>query len=363
MRMRRAGALYAGALLLLAVVPVDAQVARPSRVALDTVVELDETVDANGNNATGVIVDGVVSVELGRGVQFFSRPTLQRLANGGEWNAQTWIAALRYERPGPVAVRVDAGFIPSPLGAANLLRRPHLNPTIALPSSLFTPLPAVVLRGPRATLLGGLYPLGAAATVSTLRWDARAAVIDNSPLRARRVFADDSPPNPPQFVNLVVGGGVTPVVGLRVGASVAHGGWLNSGESPAVTADRDATVVTVESEFSFRYTKLLGEWVRDRLETGAGTRVASGFFLQGQQTLTPRWFAAGQVERMSAPVAAPGGGGVSVTQRLTGVEETLGYRLTPELTLRVSHRARKGFGVSGLGHTAAVSVVWWKRWM
>ncbi len=63
-----------------------------------------------------------------------------------------------------------------------------------------------------------------------------------------------------------------------------------------------ATIVTVEAELSFRYTKLLGEWVRDTIETPpATTRSPSGWYVQGQQTLTPRWFVAGRVERMIGP--------------------------------------------------------------
>ena len=51
------------------------------------------------------------------------------------------------------------------------------------------------------------YPHGASATVSGARWDVRAAVIDTSLLRTRRVFAST---NPPRFDNVIVGGGVTP---------------------------------------------------------------------------------------------------------------------------------------------------------
>ena len=123
-------------------------------------------------------------------------------------------------------------------------------------------------------------------------------------------------------------------------------------------------ITTVETELAFRYTKLAGEWIRDDVETSSGDHVASGWYVQGQQTLTPRWFAAGRVERMASPAvlgtpAAP----LIVDQRLQGVEETIGYRLTPDLTLRASHRARRGFGRPGYDHTFGVSAVWWRRWM
>jgi hypothetical protein len=217
-----------------------------------------------------------------------------------------------------------------------------------------------MLRGPRAPLLGAIYPLGATVTLSGLKWDARASVIDSSPMRSRRVFSDGSPPNPPAFTNVVAGAGVTPFVGFRVGTSVARGGWLKAGESPVVTVDRDATIVTLESELAFRYTKLLAEWTRDSLDTNTGTHVATGWFAQAQQTLAPRWFVAGRVERITAPAISPLPS-VFVTQRLTGVEETVGYRLTTDVTLRASHRARRVFGAPNYVQTFAVSAVWWKR--
>jgi hypothetical protein len=350
--------LVAGLALLAVPFSSAAQQAMPSAVAIETVAAIDESVDESGNFVTGVIFDSVISVDMGRGLEGIVRPFVQRMSSSGEWNRQVWVAALRYERTGNIGVRIDAGLIPPPVGLANLMLRPHLNPTISHPASLYSSLPPVMSRGPRANLLGGIYPYGAHATISGSHWDARAAVIDTSPLRSRRVFAET---NPPRFANVVVGGGVTPFVGLRLGTSVTHGGWQRAGESPAITEDLSATVVTVESELSFRHTKLMGEWVRDSIETSSGDVVASGWFVQGQQTLTARWFAAGRVERMSALALTP-----ALTmerQRLNGVEETIGFRLTPEMTLRVGHRARRGFGRPGFDHQAAVSLVWWKRWI
>jgi len=333
------------------------QLARPSPFAIDTSASFDQTRTFSGDNSSGVVLDAVVSVGFGAGFEGIVRPWAQRQTSGA-WNKQIWVAAVRYERQGPIGLRVDAGLIPSPIGLSNLMLRPHLNPTVSLPASLFQSLPATEIGGPRATLLGAVYAYGANATVSGSRWDARVAVIDTSPLRTRRVFAST---NPPRFDNVVIGGGVTPIVGLRVGASVTHGGWQRANESPTITENRDATIVTIESEFSFRYTKLLGEWVRDTLETSNGNMVATGWYVQGQQTLSPRWFVAGRVERISAPALTPQL--TFETQHLNGVEETLGFRLTPELTLRADHRARQGFGRPGFDHQVAVSAVWWKRWL
>ncbi len=334
-----------------------AQTARPSTLAIDTTAATDSAVDANGNGAYGMALDAFVSVGIGR-FEVIAWPIVQRLQSG-QWNRDIWIAALRYERPGPIGVRVDAGLIPAPIGLANLtVRRPHLNPTISSPSSLFSQLPPLepALRAPRANLLGGLYPLGGQVTVSGAHWDVRAGVIDTSPLRRRRIL---SRTNPPRFTNVLVGGGVTPFVGFRVGASMTHGGWQRAGESPVVASTHDATVVTIESEFLYAYTKVAGEWVRDSIGTSLGTRVASGWFVQGQQTLAPRWFVSGRVERMSSPFVRAAG---VLDQQLAGVEEVVGFRVTPEWTLRLGHRARRVFGRSTYDNQAAASIVWWRRW-
>ena len=82
--------------------PAAAQQAEPLPIALDTVAAVDEAIDERGNLSTGVILDAVVSADLGHGFEAFARPFVQRL-NSGEWNRQVWIAALRYQRPGPGA--------------------------------------------------------------------------------------------------------------------------------------------------------------------------------------------------------------------------------------------------------------------
>jgi hypothetical protein len=334
-----------------------AQQATPARFAIDTVAAIDETVGEDGVATTGVVLDAVVTIGLGGGFEAITRPLVQRLPSG-EWNKQIWVAALRWERQGAVALRMDAGLIPSPVGAANLMLRPHLNPTIALPSSLFVRVP-VDVPNPRPTLLGAIYPIGVSVTAAGRRWDTRAAVIDTSPLRPRRIFDGDGL-NPPRFTNVVAGAGVTPFVGLRIGGSVTHGGWLQAGENPAVPEDRSATVLTVESEFSAAHTRVAAEWAGDFVDAVSGDTRISGWFVQAQQALGPRWFAAGRVERIHAPATSQP---ALPPSDLGGFEEIVGYRVTPEIAVRGGHRARRLFGRPDYLHQAEVSVVWWRRWV
>jgi len=90
-------------------------------LALDTEAAVDVAVDENGNDATNLFFDAVASARLGRNVEAIVRPFVQRLGATGEWNRQIWVAALRYERAGPIGIRVDGGLIPSPVGYANML--------------------------------------------------------------------------------------------------------------------------------------------------------------------------------------------------------------------------------------------------
>lgn len=349
----------AGLALALPDAPAVAQSAQWGQIYVDTAAAVDTSFDDAGRGTTGVIVDGIVEAGLGKGLQLIGRPFAQRLGSG-EWNRQVWIAALRYERPGRLGVRIDGGLIPPPVGLANLTLRPHLSPTVSQPTSLFQPLPPLEPGAPRATLLGNVYPFGGSVTVSATRWDARAAVIDASPLRPRRVF---TPPNgPPRFTNVVVGGGVTPVIGLRVGGSVTRGGWRRAGENAATLEDRTGTVYTLESEFSFRYTKVAAEWTHDRVELQTGGHTwATGWFVVAQQTVSPRWFVAARVERMGArTVDATGAARV---QHFDGIEPVIGYRLTPDVTLRGGYRARRAFAQTAFDHQIVVSAVLWRRWL
>jgi hypothetical protein len=53
---------------------------------------------------------------------------------------------------------------------------------------------------------------------------------------------------------------------------------------------------------------------------------------------------------------------ISPVASFLGVEETVGYRLTPDVTFRVSHRARRAFGQTPFQNQLAASIVWAHRW-
>ena len=122
--------------------------------------------------------------------------------------------------PGAIGLRVDAGQFTSPIGLSLLENRPDKNPVVSQHSTLYLPIPRYEPGTPSTNLLAAAYPLGAKVTVSGAKWDARAAVIDSSPVRGRPFFGDNKPP---RMANVVAGVGVTPYIGLRFGVAVGSG--------------------------------------------------------------------------------------------------------------------------------------------
>jgi hypothetical protein len=336
-----------------------------ARFVLDSAVSLDEFGGENVSDQPQIVIDVSAGVRLGDRWQLYVRPWF-RLPRATTptgvrpaWETELYQAGVRYERPGAVATRVDAGYIISPIGLGLLDSRPNLNPTILPHLSYVIPMLPFDTTGPRVSAISASYPLGAQLTVSTTRWDARAAVINSAPTRAYLLGAVT---NPRQTPVVVFGGGVTPVTGLRFGASFAHGDYARPEEiTRPGSAGRSMTMAGGEGELEFRYTKIRSEIVRTAFETSTLTAVAYEWFVEGIQTLSPRWFLAGREEGTSAP---PLRTGLIVGQRTNFevVEATAGFRVNPEITLRGSYDARRFYGSTNWDNQAGMSIVWARRW-
>ncbi len=357
MRDARAGA--ATLLLLLAVQtrPTRAQES-VSRFSLESALSADVFDGDNVSTRPNLIVDVTAQLRLGDHWVVYVRPWA-RLPRTTVWDWEIYQAAVRYERGGRVAVRVDAGRIASPIGLGLMDASPATNPTIMPHIAYFSPMLPFDTGGPRVNAIASTYPLGVVATASTDRWDARAAVVSTTPTRIDEVHLATNPPSTP---TVEAGAGVTPIVGLRLGVSFARGAYLSRSElrQPPAT-DPDATIVGIEGEYAFRYTKVSGEWIRNRLDARGTTFDASTWFVQGQQTLSPRWFVAGRHEGVASPVA--GSGTVFAANTVfKAVEGTAGFRLTPELTLRGSYYTRQPYGRSTWDQQVGAQIVWARRW-
>jgi hypothetical protein len=325
------------------------------RVAMEAVVSA--SVSSADKGDPFLIFDSVNTISVGRGWDVVARPWAKRMP-GGDWGAEMYQLQLRYTSSTRIPVRVDAGIISSPLGLATLELKADRNPTIGAPFYYFVPLPSFDGQFDHVTLMSGGYPLGAIVSASGARWDVRGGVTDSSPARQRNVFGADRAPAASQ---IVVGGGVTPTTGLRVGAAFARGQY----RSPAVsqtglaTHGARATVFTVEGEYAIGYTRISGEWIVDRFETTIAPAVARGFNLEAVQTLTPRWFAAGRTVHATSPVLKGYGLG---RHAATSAEATLGYRITPAFTVRGGYQGSSSLYRPTWEHALAVSAVWSQRW-
>ena len=203
----------------LALVAANASAQSPlrGRVAIEAVAAADAGAASEVPRSAGVWLDLFTAVRLVDGLDFVARPLVTRRTFDGAWQKQMYQLGLRYERPGRVGLRLDAGQMPSPIGLALLENRADLNPVVSPHSAYYLPLPRFDPELPRTFLIAAAYPLGAQATVSGRGWDARAAVLDSSPVRGRPFFGSNKPP---RLLNTVVGFGITPHIGLRVGAAI-----------------------------------------------------------------------------------------------------------------------------------------------
>ena len=352
-------------LILCAAAPLRAQTPY-ERVGIDSTAALDFFHGDNVSDRPQIIVDIVATVRLGNGWQAYVRPWF-RLGRPSPpsapvppWDAQLYQASLRYERTGPISTRVDLGYMPSPVGLGVFDVNPRQNPTIAGHASYFTPMLPFDTGGTRVPAVTSTYPLAAVLTLSTNHWDARAALTNSAPVRISVSSVTANPQSTPVFE---AGAGVTPIIGLRLGVSFAHGAYLTSSElvPAAAPGDRTLTLVGFEGEYAVRYTKITGEVVHDTLTIPGTDAGATTWFIQGTQTLTPRWFVAGRHEGTSAPLAGSGFA-FAVQPHLLANELTAGFRVNRDVILKASYYARQPYGRTDWDHQAAVQAVWQHRW-
>jgi hypothetical protein len=361
LRERRASLLaVATAVLALPVARADAQTDASSiaPVSVDSAIGINQFVGENAAERPDIIVDVTATVRLGRGWVAYVRPWIRKASTDPYALAtEIYQAAAQYQRAGRVSTRIDLGYILSPIGLGMLDMRPDTNPSITPHLSYLIPMPTFDPGAPASAPIASSYPLGGQASVSARAWDARAAVVASPPNRGFVLHADR--PNPSMRPMLIVGGGVTPTIGLRVGAAYATGNYATSREITRGPAhERGVDMYALEGEYAFGYTKLTGELTRSRVDTAAGHANATQWFVQGVQTLAPRWFVAGRHEGATAPIRPSGGG--HPTLRVS--EATVGYRATPAFTIRGALVARRTYFSQRTDTQAGVSLVWAQRW-
>ena len=172
-------------LLLMTAWLANAQPARAqslARMSVDSVVAVDVFQGQNASDRPNIVIDVTAVVRLSEGWLVYVRPWF-RQPRAPEWDKEIYQAALQYTRHGAISTRVDAGYLVSPIGLGMLDTRPGINPVIGTHFSYVQPMPTFDPGSPRVTPLASSYPLGGQVTLSTDRWDARAAVINAAPTR------------------------------------------------------------------------------------------------------------------------------------------------------------------------------------
>jgi hypothetical protein len=360
------------------------------RVGADSVVSAD-ALAASDETESSTTFDLAGVWQVARHVQLAARPVIYR-DRQGEWDVDVYQLAVRVDRPGRVRLRWEAGYLPSPVGILALETRADQNPLIVPATSYTATLPPFEAGTPAVQLASSLYPLAAQASASGAHFDGRVAVLGSSPVRVRPLTGEDKPPASPQ---LALGGGITPYIGLRLGASFVHGRYATANEvADPSRGDRMATILGLDADYSFGYTRLYADWQRNTYERASDNAVATALTVTAVRTLSPRWFTAARVERQTtssmletaAPTDWPGdapsavgdgygsyGGHTYYATRpkasaewldagAASVEAVVGYRLTPEITFRAGYLGYRAFGDDEIEHHAVVSIVWARRW-
>ncbi len=360
--------------------PAAAQEYAPSstaQVGADTVISADGLVQS-GETSGGVTFDMLGGWRVAPRLEVLARPVVSRRSDD-TWDANLYQLAMRYTRPGTVRLRVEGGFLPSPIGILPLEARADQNPVIVSATSYQAALPTFEAGTPTVQLTSASYPLALQVTTSATHWDLRMAVLGSSPARVRPLTGDDRPPSSPQ---LAFGGGVTPHIGLRVGASFAHRRYAKAAEVDDWLRDRMATLVGFDADYSVGFTRVYADFVHGRYDRTSDSVNATSLTLTAVRTLSPRWYLAARGSRQTTgDMLQPkkyghhyysysglygGGGGeewedVGAANALT-VQAVAGYRLSPDVTFRAGYAGYRAFGSDQLNHGFACSVVWAHRW-
>lgn len=236
-------------------------------------------------------------------------------------------AGVRWQRSS--ALVLDAGMMPSVVGAFAGRRLSTHNPLIGRPD------------GYPVT-----YPLGLKLSGESGRLDYRAAVLSQPPTDPRYV------PEASNAARLAVGGGVTPVTGVRVGGSFTRGSYLNRDLSAAALQGREwcdytQTVAGADLQLSRGYLEARAELAYAWYQVPGQPKAAFGVthYTELRYTLTPRLFVAARGEQnrypyvqWTQPFGAPTETWVTGRPTVSDVEAGLGYRVGVKTLVKASFR-------------------------
>lgn len=188
------------------------------------------------------------------------------------------------------------------------------------------------------------YPLGVEVFGEAYRFDYRVAAVS---LPTSHVGYE---PKPTGRLRPAIGGGFSPMVGLRFGASFTAGPYLNDEVAPTALkgdqwTDFQQRVVAFDASFSHGYLETHAEGARGSYDIPSGKITGFTYYGEAKYTFTPRFFLAARAERNKYPFIRPTSATAPSTAtwaaRLTDFvdgEFGGGYRVSPSTLIKVSVR-------------------------
>lgn len=218
----------------------------------------------------------------------------------------------------------DVGKFAFPMGTFAARRFSTKNPLIGLPDGY----PVI-------------YPWGGQVSGATDKFDYRAAVVSlpvTNPLYL---------PTPGHAPRPAVSVGVTPLIGLRIGASWTAGPYLGpdvSGDLPAGTEWQDygEMILAADLKFSRGYFELFAEYGASWYEVPTFDDDVKGttYYVEATYSWSPRFFTAARFERNLYAFARPIGGGMWLARAtdFVNTEVGVGFRITSRFLTKFSGR-------------------------
>jgi len=242
----------------------------------------------------------------------------------GETGTELEQAFLRYTFRPPLHLMVEAGQLLCPIGNFSRRYLSNVNPLIGSPDGYSLS-----------------YPLGLSVSGRAARLDYRVAFLD-------RPFGNENyVPKPGRALRPALALGVTPAVGIRLGAYATRGPYLGPEVAPMLPAgdawrDFRQSTYGVDAQFSRGYFELNGDFARSTYEVPGIVRSARGlaYFVEPKYTWSPRFFTALRFERNDYPyiMAVAPGVFIDPNANLYDVEAGAGYRLGPGALLKIAYR-------------------------
>jgi hypothetical protein len=218
---------------------------------------------------------------------------------------------------------VDVGKFPYPVGIFAPRRFSSRNPLIGAPDAYPVQ-----------------YPVGAQLSGILWRVDYRIGTV------SLPVYHEGYTPPPTASHRPVAAIGVTPFVGLRIGASGTFGPYLNDDHTSAQLAgqewrDYDQRIGGLDIAFSRGHFEARAEVLRSSYDVPGRTDPSNGtaYYVESKYVLTPRIFVAARGGRNDYPfIRAFGNAWVARSTDFHDVEVGAGYRFTEQTLVKASYR-------------------------